>query len=497
MTPADHDYVDWSTVTDPSEPVRYIWEYSWATTTNPDGGLTYPSFQSGPLTDSRIDIADPQGRGEGTFYWHARALDAAGNEGPWSTTWTYTVSSGATSTPGTGIATSSQTIVVRQSDLETETNPALAALNNSGKWFFYNDENDTINNGYGSFVTGPATAPLGSGSAQMTATGTERHNLATYGFKNVPLRDISGLSFSTYSQSLNNGATTSEQAPYLNFNVDFNNSDTWQRRLIFVPGDNGTVSLDTWQNWDAIAGGAAQWRYSGAVWPGTSDSGSTLKTWNQILALYPNAETRSTDSWFGFRVGEPYPNGFTGNVDNFSLTIANGTSTASTTVYDFEPAVATTTGNGGGGSGGNGGGGGGGSVLGTSSSGGGGSVTTTTTSGGEVLGASTDACAPIINSYMREGQPNDSSQVNTLKNFLNGELNMSLTADGFFDQLTTLSVDVFQLKHWQDVLLPWVPFGLPSATTPTGYVYKTTGWKINQIHCAQNNMMDPAKPILP
>jgi peptidoglycan hydrolase-like protein with peptidoglycan-binding domain len=87
--------------------------------------------------------------------------------------------------------------------------------------------------------------------------------------------------------------------------------------------------------------------------------------------------------------------------------------------------------------------------------------------------------------------------VNTLKNFLNGNLDVELNADGIFDAATTLAVNAFQLKYWEDVLAPWVPFGLPTDHTPTGYVYKTTSWKINQLNCDANGMDDPIKPILP
>lgn len=206
------------------------------------------------------------------------------------------------------------------------------------KWFFYNDETDVIDNSLGSFVFGPATAALGNGSAQMSVTGPQRRNIATYQFKDIKLSDIKTLRFSTYSQSSDNGSPLSERSAYLNFNVDFNNSDTWQKRLVYLPSLNGAVINDAWQTWDAINGGNALWKYSGTTWPITGEPGSTPKTWSQILADYPNAETRSTDSWFGFRIGEPYADGFTGNVDRVVIGIKSGTNTHTET-YDFEPTV--------------------------------------------------------------------------------------------------------------------------------------------------------------
>ncbi|MDQ5922324.1 MAG: Flg new 2 protein [Patescibacteria group bacterium] len=233
-----------------------------------------------------------------------------------------------------GETATNNTTVVKVADLAADI-PAVIAT--PTKWFFYNDETDVIDNVLGSFVTGPASAPAGTGSAQMSVTGTQRRNIATYQFKDVKLADIKTLTFSTYSQLAGDGALgLSERAPYLHFNVDFLNNDTWQKRLVYVPGMNGAVISDTWQTWDAINSGNALWVYSGATWPTTVDAGTTPKTWTQILALYPNAETRSTDSWFGFRVGEPYADGFTGNVDKFMMGIKTGLNTHTET-YDFEP----------------------------------------------------------------------------------------------------------------------------------------------------------------
>lgn len=205
--------------------------------------------------------------------------------------------------------------------------------NKPTSWFFYNDETDSIDSTIGSFVSGPATAPLGTGSAQVGVSGTQRRNLATYQFASTKLQDITELKFSTYNPSTGNGGSANRSA-YLQFNVDFNGTDTWQRRLVFLPTDNGTVQQDTWKEWDAINNGNALWRYSGATWPVTGEPGTTAKTWNQILADYPNVQLRTTDSWLGMRVGEPYADGYTENLDKFVFA-----TTDNKVVYDFEPTV--------------------------------------------------------------------------------------------------------------------------------------------------------------
>jgi hypothetical protein len=222
------------------------------------------------------------------------------------------------------------TTVVTQASLANNISDVLARPTS---WFFYNDETDTIDNTLGSFVVGPQTAPLGLGSAQISLTGTQRRNLATYQFSGTKLSSITTLKFSTYNPSAGNGGSVNRSG-YLNFNVDFNGSDTWQKRLVYVPSQNGTVLQNTWQEWDAISSGSAMWAYSGATWPVTGQPGTTLKSWNQILSDYPGVRIRVTDSWLGIRVGEPYPDGYTENIDAFKFGTAAGT-----TVYDFEPTV--------------------------------------------------------------------------------------------------------------------------------------------------------------
>lgn len=226
--------------------------------------------------------------------------------------------------PG-GEQVASGTVVVSPADLQD--------------WLFYNDENDTIDNSLGSFVIGPGSPLSGTGSVQISVTGTQRRNLATYQFSGTPLASITTMKFTTYNPSAGNGGSATRSA-YLNFNVDFDGSDTWQRRLSYVPSVNGGVVQNSWQEWDTINGGNALWLYSGATWPITGGSGMTPKTWNQILLDYPGVRMRVTDSFLGIRVGEPYADGYTENIDSFKF----GTSTGTTT-YDFERGTTLTVDN--------------------------------------------------------------------------------------------------------------------------------------------------------
>lgn len=198
-------------------------------------------------------------------------------------------------------------------------------------WFFYNDESDTIDNSLGSMVNGPATPPQGDGSVQISVSGTQRRNIATYQFAGTKLADLTELKYSTYNPSAGNGGSPNRSG-FLNFNIDFNGTDTWQRRLVFLPSDNGTIQQNQWQTWDAVNGGNALYRYSGpTTWPGSAISSDTPRTLSNLIASYPDIRIRVTDSWLGIRVGEPYDDGYTENIDNF----VSGTATQLTT-FDFE-----------------------------------------------------------------------------------------------------------------------------------------------------------------
>ncbi|HWB33774.1 MAG TPA: Ig-like domain-containing protein [Candidatus Paceibacterota bacterium] len=121
----------------------------------------------------------------------------------------------------------------------------------------------------------------------------------------------------------------------------------------------------------------------------------------------------------------------------------------------------------------------------------------TGSTGGSVLGAETEtpnSCSAYLTGYMGYGKKNDSDQVKKLQSFLNTELGLSLTVSGTFDLPTLDAVKQFQIKYWDSILKPWVPFGLPSDHAATGYVYKTTLRQINNIECASLNLPLPQLP---
>jgi hypothetical protein len=112
-------------------------------------------------------------------------------------------------------------------------------------------------------------------------------------------------------------------------------------------------------------------------------------------------------------------------------------------------------------------------------------------SGGFVLGTSTEAtddlpagCTAYLKDYLHIDGKNNPEEVKKLQKFLNNHLGLTIPVTGVFGPRTLEGVEKFQLSQWERVLKPWVPFGLPSDHTATGYVYKTTKHTINMLSCS-------------
>jgi len=120
----------------------------------------------------------------------------------------------------------------------------------------------------GGMVTGPATPPLGTGSANLvTGNGTTGGNgaeiLSNTDYSGIALNSLTALSYSTYD-SLNNG----QQFPYLVLEIaGYVGGTLTYDSLFFEPpyqtpatGDpsltpgEGPTAMNTWQTWNALAG---------------------------------------------------------------------------------------------------------------------------------------------------------------------------------------------------------------------------------------------------
>lgn len=115
---------------------------------------------------------------------------------------------------------------------------------------------------------------------------------------------------------------------------------------------------------------------------------------------------------------------------------------------------------------------------------------------GQVLGAST-SCGIYLDDYLKRGARNNSVQVKKLQEFLNNYLALSpkLPVTGFFGPQTYAAVVKFQEQENDLVLKPWVGVTLKAPNKGTGYVYKTTKTRINNIMCPELNLPVPAAVI--
>ncbi|MFM2340099.1 MAG: hypothetical protein RLZZ360_735 [Candidatus Parcubacteria bacterium] len=100
---------------------------------------------------------------------------------------------------------------------------------------------------------------------------------------------------------------------------------------------------------------------------------------------------------------------------------------------------------------------------------------------GQVLGATTQ-CGLWLEDYMQKATTNDTYQVLKLQVFLTLQ-GYATPLTGIFDDTTEANVKLFQAKYADTVIKPWFEKGIVPHNRPTGFVYKTTRWKINDIMC--------------
>ena len=382
---------------------------------------------------------------------------------------------------------------------------------NMNGWAFINDQ--TNGAGSGAMVDGPSTAPLGLGSAQLTATSSTDGQILEVAAPSIKFANLTSLSYSTYQDPANPSTAT---AIALQFNVDKDVTDadnSWQGRMVYEPYNNngGSVPLGSWSMWDALNSGNGKWWFSSSASKFGGQCGQAAPcTMTQILSLFPNIGIHPTLGAIVLKAGSGWAS-FSGNVDHLVMGVVDASGNENTTTYDFEPAdptctssqtltnhvcVDNTTS---------------GSTGSSGSNGGGGTIASgplsigfvnTNTGGGEVLGTSTEAagagdssasCPLYITGYLKQGMSGD--DVAKLQTFLNSSMGANLPVTGTFGPMTLEAVKNFQIANWQQVLAPWTQFGLPSDHTATGYVYKTTQRMINLLEC--NNAITIPQPQLP
>lgn len=261
---------------------------------------------------------------------------------------------GTTSSPGQVTATSDPgQVTATSSPGQVHATAAVVVVSPSAMngWAFVNDATNAPENSSScakcTFVTGPATPPLSTGSVQLAApTTADAHMIATQAYAGTPLSSITNLDYSTFQSG-----PPSPLAISLQFDIRYRPlTDThYGGRLVFEPYQNGAVTVGSgWQHWDALQGGLALWWTSKTTANGantTTCQQTSPCTWNKVLTLFPGAEILPGGNLL-LKAGSNWVN-FTGNAD--ALTVGVG---GSTTTYDFNPDVPVVTPPGGGAGGG-------------------------------------------------------------------------------------------------------------------------------------------------
>ncbi len=96
----------------------------------------------------------------------------------------------------------------------------------------------------------------------------------------------------------------------------------------------------------------------------------------------------------------------------------------------------------------------------------------------------TKKCTGVLSNFIAYGVVNNSSEVKILEKFLNDYEGENLIIDGKYGKEDFEAVKRFQLKYNKDILANdtiWKDIN----QKPTGYVYKTTRKKINEIYCSK------------
>jgi hypothetical protein len=249
----------------------------------------------------------------------------------------------ATSSPGQVTATSSPgQVTATSSPGQVQAAAAVVVVSPSAMngWAFVNDATNAPETG--TFVTGPATPPLSTGSVQLaTPTAADAHMIATQAYASTPLSAITNLDYWTFQSG-----PPSPLAISLQFDIRYRLTDTsYGGRLVFEPYQNGAVTVGSgWQHWDALNGGNALWWTSKTTANGadtTTCQQSSPCTWNKVLTLFPGAEILPGGNLL-LKAGSNWA-GFTGDADALTVGVRG-----SNTTYDFNPDVAVVTPPGGG-----------------------------------------------------------------------------------------------------------------------------------------------------
>jgi hypothetical protein len=200
-------------------------------------------------------------------------------------------------------------------------------------WAVDNDTCGAATTGSVAFVSGPATPPAGTGSVRFTvgSNGDSYPTVRQSDYNGVKLSDLTAFDYWTYVSHAGSG----QQAAYVDLYVDNDNNGVRDDILTFEPvyqTSQGTVTMNTWQHWDA---------QQGLWWSDAMGGPPPLFTLASYVASHPDARILNVGGGgviLGAGCGGAAWTNFVGNADK--LTIGVG---GTNTTYDFEAAAAPST----------------------------------------------------------------------------------------------------------------------------------------------------------
>lgn len=199
-----------------------------------------------------------------------------------------------------------------------ESNVVTVTPSNTQGWY----SADTRGAGAIEYVA-DATSPYPSGALQLTTTDSNTDKAQYMKAVNVPLSDVTQLTYSTKQVA---GPAVAD--PSYQLEVNLNGAAGGFTTLVYEPYWNGTVTPGQWQTWDVASG---QFWSSKTVPPLVVNGagGPPFYTLAEINAAYPNAVVTA----FGVNIGSYNPN-YKVEADGVNF---NGTT------YDFELKAARAT----------------------------------------------------------------------------------------------------------------------------------------------------------
>lgn len=199
----------------------------------------------------------------------------------------------------------------------------------------------TDNGATGTFVAGPGTPPLGTGSFAFDVPDGGKTTLSTTIPAGKLLKAVDAVSYATYRDA--SSTMPAFLAPSLNLEVCSGGvtggSCQGYTTLVWEPiyaygtpaNANNPVDTGTWQTWDAL--GHTSTSYTGGWWSTHAINGVCADNCFVSLATIQQDNPAAVILSFGVNVGHGPAGTFVGAADALTLGFAGG----NTAVYDLEP----------------------------------------------------------------------------------------------------------------------------------------------------------------